>query len=289
MTALTTAAGFASLLTSYVQPIREFALFSAIGILFAMVVTLTFIPAVLVLRPVPARQQGGSLRSGLWARLVAPVARARARRPLAVVGAGVVVLVVSLVGVPRLEVETNLVSYFRPDSPVVRGTRLAEQFLGGTTPISVVIDTGVPDGVKEPEILRRLAALEADLAAMPEVSQPLSLAGVVAQVHQALNGDDPDAYRIPDSREAVAQELLLFDFVGGVSLDGLVSYDYQKTAPDGPYRQRGHRPIWPGSSARSKRRPGPGSRARGSSRGWWGRLKWSSGWPNTSPGGKSAA
>jgi len=228
MTALTTAAGFASLLTSYVQPIREFALFSAIGILFAMVVTLTFIPAVLVLRPVPARQQGGSLRSGLWARLVAPVARACARRPLAVVGAGVVVLVVSLVGVPRLEVETNLVSYFRPDSPVVRGTRLAEQFLGGTTPISVVIDTGVPDGVKEPEILRRLAALEADLAAMPEVSQPLSLAGVVAQVHQALNGDDPDAYRIPDSREAVAQELLLFDFAGGVSFDGLVSYDSQK-------------------------------------------------------------
>lgn len=228
MTALTTAAGFASLLTSYVQPIREFALFSAIGILFAMVVSLTFIPAVLALRPVPARRLIQARDRSLWGLILRPVASACARRPLWIAGAGLLLLVVSLAGIPRLDVETNLVSYFRAESPVVQGTRLAEEFLGGTTPISVVIDTGVPDGVKEPDVLRRLAGLEADLAQMPAVSQPLSLAGVVAQVNQALNGDDPAAYRIPDDRAAVAQELLLFDFAGGVGIDALVSYDYQK-------------------------------------------------------------
>lgn len=227
MTALTTAAGFASLLTSYVQPVREFALFSAVGILFAMVVSLTFIPAVLAIRPIPARRGRTGGQHWSWVPL-ARLAAACDRRPLWILGAGALLFLASLAGIPAIQVETNLVSYFRPQSSVVQGTRLAEAHLGGTTPISVVVDSGEPDGVKEPDFLRRLAALEADLAALPEVTQPLSVAGVVAQVNRALNGGDPEAYRVPDSRQAIAQELLLFEFAGGAGVDSLVTYDYQK-------------------------------------------------------------
>ncbi|BAS28487.1 efflux RND transporter permease subunit [Limnochorda pilosa] len=229
MTALTTAAGFVSLLTSFIQPVREFALFSAAGILFAMVVSLTFIPAVLVSRPIPAhlRRPAAGGAGGSW-RLLTWVGTGCHRRPVWITGLGAAILLVSLGGIPALQVETNLMSYFRQGSPVVEGTRLVERFFGGTTPISVVVDSGEPDGVKDPAFLGRLAQLENDLAAIPGVSQPLSVAGVVAQVNRALNGDDPAAYRIPDTRPAVAQELLLFEFAGGAGLDGLVTYDYRK-------------------------------------------------------------
>lgn len=278
MTTLTTAAGFASFVTSFVPPVREFGGFSAVGIILNMLISLTWIPSVLAIRAkrtaVHARQEqpcqrpdlraaalrtdvagvvvagdGGDVPAGGGGaphnegracsdsdgdrrsplqRLLDATGRLVVTHPWAIICGAVAVTAVFAAGIPGLVVETNFLQYFRQDSPVVQGTKAVEKYFGGTLGLSVLVDTGEPDGIKDPAILNRMLELEDRLRELREVSEPTSVAGLICDVNQALNGNDPAYHKIPDSREAVAQELLLFTMQGGSGLDTMVSYDFQK-------------------------------------------------------------
>ncbi|MDI7247931.1 MAG: MMPL family transporter [Bacillota bacterium] len=284
MTTLTTAVGFASFLTSFVPPVREFGALAAVGMIFNMLISLTWIPSVLAIRE---RRRAAAMRArghhamdvvGVAGDLgetdgavdgpadgaadgagdagdrtgdaddknrAAPVVHQVGRRsllqklldatgklvishPWAVIVGAILITAAFAAGIPRLAVETNFLQYFREDSPVVQGTKAVEEYFGGTLGLSVLVDTGEPDGIKDPAVLNRMVELEDKLKDLDEVSEPTSVAGLIREVNQALNGNDPAYYTIPDSREAVAQELLLFTMQGGSGLDTMVSYDFQK-------------------------------------------------------------
>jgi hypothetical protein len=108
-----------------------------------------------------------------------------------------VVLAVTLVfavAVPGIKVETNWMQYFRQDSPAVLGTQLAEDLFGGTYSLSVLVDTGEYDGVKDPDILDRVVRLQDRMAEVDKLSHPSSIAELVRSVNKALNADDPAYY-----------------------------------------------------------------------------------------------
>ncbi len=240
MTNLTTAVGFASFLTSFVPPVREFGAFAAAGIVFNMAITLTWIPAILVLRAarraasgaatlVPAIDGGPGARRFTLQRGLETLGRFTTSRPRPVLAAAVALTLAFALGIPRLRVETNFREYFRKDSVFTRATQMVEDLFGGTLTLSVVVDSGVEDGIKDPAIIARMLELETELGAVPGVTHPSSVASLVRDVNRALRGGDSTYHdELPDSREAVAQELLLFTMQGGGSLDSMVSYDFRK-------------------------------------------------------------
>ncbi|HHV61349.1 MAG TPA: RND family transporter [Firmicutes bacterium] len=238
MTALTTAAGFASLVTSFVVPVREFGIFSAFGIMFSMIISVTCIPAYLAIRrPRPSTprdipEEGeASCRQARRSPLGAFLGRSAhlaITRPWVIVIAAAVCIVVFTAGIPRIVIETNILEYFREDSPVVRATRIVENDFGGTSNLSVVVDTGKPDGVKDPQVLQKIVELEKKMNGIDKLSDAMSVADLVMQINQALHGDKSEYYAIPESKEAIAQELLLFTMQGGSGLDSMVSYDFRK-------------------------------------------------------------
>ena len=105
-TSLTTAAGFLSFLTASILPIRYFGVFTALGVVAALVFSLTFFPALLSLLPAKVsrglREQmgrsGDLAATGVVARLLSHVGVSVARKPLVVWGATAFVMVVCLLG-----------------------------------------------------------------------------------------------------------------------------------------------------------------------------------------------
>ncbi|NPV54731.1 MAG: RND family transporter [Firmicutes bacterium] len=246
MTSLTTAVGFGSLVSSFVPPVKEFGIFAAIGIMLNMVISLTLIPSCLAIcfpspgvhtRALPA--QGAASRVpghahkeaaggfGLKAILEA-TARLVTSRPRAIISGAIVVLVVFAVGIPKVHIETNIMQYFRKDSPVVKGTDIVERDFGGTMRLSVVVDSGREDGIKDPAILNRMLKLQGEMDSLDKVSNSTSVANLIREVNCALHGDDKAYEVIPNTHEAVAQELLLFTMQSGGGLDSMVSYDFRK-------------------------------------------------------------
>ncbi|NOX45320.1 MAG: RND family transporter [Caldiserica bacterium] len=220
--ALTTAAGFLTLISAFLKPIREFAIFSAVGVLISFAVALTLIPAVLSLLPLPR----GRVAHRSRARAAGALARGVYRRgPWLLLGAGVI-FAVFLSQIPHIQVESDMAKYFRPEAPVIQGLRFIERNFGGSQNISIVIETGRRDGLKDPEVLAFVDALQRHLETSGIVGYTSSIVDLIKETNYTLHGDDEDYYAIPDSPRAVAQLLLLYEMGGGKILRSMVTRDF---------------------------------------------------------------
>ncbi|HBG01240.1 MAG TPA: hypothetical protein DDW87_06680, partial [Firmicutes bacterium] len=230
MAALTTSAGFASLVTAFVHPMREFGVLTAIGVALAMFLSLSLVPALLMLVKEPkvkVEKEGGE-EDGLLTRILHALTGWALVHPRRLALAVLVVTVVFGYGATLVTLESNIVNYFSDSSPVKRGTQVMEDVFGGSMQISVVVDTGITDGVKDPELVKELAHIQDYLNSWDTINHATSMADVIRELNQALWDGDPTYYAVPDTREGIAQQLLLFTMQGGSGLDSLVTYDYSQ-------------------------------------------------------------
>lgn len=225
MAALTTAAGFASLITAFVHPIREFGVLTAIGVMLAMFLSLSLTPALLILFKEP-RPKTEQKEMGFLTRLLGGLTRWSIEQPGKVFAVVLVLVIIFGYGASRITLESNIVNYFGESSPVRKGAQVIEDIFGGSMQISVVVDTGEEDGVKDPEVLGEILKIQDYLNSWDNINHATSIVDVVRELNQALWDGDPEAYTIPDTREGVAQQLLLFSMQGGEGIDSLVTYDY---------------------------------------------------------------
>ncbi|NLM40554.1 MAG: MMPL family transporter [Firmicutes bacterium] len=230
MAALTTSAGFISLVTAFVQPIREFGVFTAFGVFAAMVLSLTVVPAILSLVNPPAakQKQVEQKRSGLLQSILESAAGVAINKGSWVLVIAGLLIAVVILGASRIRLESNIINYFAADTPIRRSTALVEDVFGGSMQLAVVFDTGQPDGIKDPEVLQKIEQAQAYLNSFATINHAMSIVDILKTMNQALWDGDPDFFTLPATREAVAQQLLLFTMQGGSGLDSLVSYDYQQ-------------------------------------------------------------
>ncbi len=230
MTSLTTGAGFVALITSFVTPIRQFGLLTGFGVLAAMFFSLLFIPAALILQKIPVHfKENKKIEHKEWlVKGLSMLGRFIAQHAKAVCILTTVIFLIFILGAFNLSLESNMMNYFEEDSPIIRGTDIVEEEFGGTMQVSIIFDTGHTDGIKEPGVLNKMFEAQEFLNSLPRISQASSLADLIRELNQALNMGEKEYYRIPDTRQAVAQELLLFTVQGGSGLDSMVSYNFDK-------------------------------------------------------------
>jgi predicted RND superfamily exporter protein len=111
---------------------------------------------------------------------------------------------------------------------VLEADRVLRAHHGGTMPFDIIVRAPELDGIKDPELLRAMDTMLAELAEDPIVGDTRSLSEYIKRMSQAMNEDRADAYRIPDSRDLIAQYLLFYSMSGDPGeYDDLVDYDYQ--------------------------------------------------------------
>jgi predicted RND superfamily exporter protein len=207
LTGATTAAGFLSLATSRLGAIQEFGVFCALGVCNATLVSLVFAPALLqVLRTPRLRERRSSDRVD---RLLTRLARfdLRHRRLILAAGAGVALL--SLVGMSRIQVSTNIVRNFPADSRVRKDFDAVNEHLEGSNSFYVVVEADERDAFMEPGNLAVVRQIQDWLEQQPEVGGTTSFVDYLRVINEAFHDDDPAYLSIPESKDLVAQ-LLLF-------------------------------------------------------------------------------
>lgn len=253
-TSLTDMAGFGSLAISSVVSIRDFGIFTSVGVLAALVFSLTFIPAALVLRRPP---HGRSLvpADGAFQRALGRFGGGVIRHRRWVVAGAVGLTAGAALLLPRIQVGSRMVGYFRQGSEIVRASEMINEKFGGAEVLNVVVDTGSPDGLKDPGILARIAALQDTLEASHLVGYTTSLADYIKRIHYVMNDGAAPYNRIPfetepvletdwqvidglevplerevdvEGRDLIAQYLLLYENAGGDDVLKLADFDYRK-------------------------------------------------------------
>ena len=213
VTTITTGIGFASLGFSDVGMLRQFGYGAALGLAGNYVVTMALLPPITLALARYSTQDGRPVERQWGQSLLQPFFEALGwfnvrHRGAILIGAAAVTLT-ALVGLSRIDVNTDFVNYFPKDAPVRARGLDAHRVLAGAEMFWIVVDTHRRDGAIEPEQLARIAKLQQDLAATGLVDKTISVADYVMTINRQLHGGAPANERVPDSREEVAQYLLL--------------------------------------------------------------------------------
>lgn len=210
LTSLTTAAGFLALVTSFLWPQRSLGVITAVGVLYAMVLSLTFIPALLARLPLPKRATANRFEASWVSRALGGASRWIAKRPKLIVVVSLVVLVGFGAALPQLKIETRPDEFLGDNHPVVQAMAVMDRYFGGSMQLAIDVRSGQRDGLKTPEVLQKMVDLQSFLLAQPEVGQVSSLAKVAMQLNETLHASDPKFYRVPQDPRLAAQIFILY-------------------------------------------------------------------------------
>lgn len=232
LTSLTTAGGLFSFIAAEIQPVADLGIISPIGVLIALGFTLTLLPAALAfipleaIRDTPTRAAQARLGLGthpLIDRILERCGELALSRPRSVLAVTAVGIVVAGIGVSAVRFSDDALDWLFEDDAMRVGVERTDIALRGVQTLEVVIDSGEENGIYDPRLLRNLEQASAYAMSFQEgpvvVGSTLSILDILRETHRALNENRPDYYRIPEERDLIAQELLLFENSGSDDLE----------------------------------------------------------------------
>ncbi len=225
-TAITTIVAFCSLVVSDIRPVIDFGWMMTIGITVAFVLNFMFFPAVLVLLP---REIGASGLDSTHS-FTLSVASFTLQNTGKILLLCTALALLSLAGIPRLEVENRFIDHFKSSTEIYQGMELVDTQLGGTIPLEVIIDADEDfhaylreveesDDFDDPfaaeeetsgvtywfntEMLKKAEAVHDYLDGLPEVGKVLSIATGFKIFRDLNDGQPPDDYDLAVARRAM--------------------------------------------------------------------------------------
>ena len=233
MTSLTTAAGLASFAGAEVAPISDLGQVAAIGVLIALVYTLVLTPALLSLLPLKAKtSHSAAARHQRMDKLMLRIADTATGRSRVILVFSAAVLVFGLSGALQVKFSHKPFEWLPKDDPARIATDFVDQNMRGASSVEVVVDTGEKNGFYEPRRMQGLAQLEESISLIEQgelfVGKTLSLANILKEINKALNENREAFYTIPDDRQLIAQEFLLFENSGSDDLEDFIDSQFSK-------------------------------------------------------------
>lgn len=205
--ATTTMAGFLSLLTSGIGPVRTFGWAGALGMFLALGAIFLFMASALRrLAPLPPPRIG--IRTDPPP-VLRPLVAAASRAPILVALAGFALLVVSGLGTLHLSAENKFISYFHPSSEIYQGLEFVDTRLGGTTPLEVIL-RAAPGFFRTAEGFRVLDDVASFFRGLPETGSVRSLQTLMEEMRKTFRGTDEGTLRLVELVEAGRERIREF-------------------------------------------------------------------------------
>ncbi|MBF0589004.1 MAG: MMPL family transporter [Magnetococcales bacterium] len=232
MTSITTAVGLASFAAADMAPMTQLGIAAPIGIGLAFLFTITLLPALIAIFPMKVGKVV-TAKPRVVDRLLIWIADVSCRRYRMVLGVSGVLFLVALGGIMQLQLSHNALRWF-PESSSVRGdVQAVDAAMGGTIPLEVVLDTGEPHGLFDPELMRTLDRVEESVHRHGDETVAIGrvnvLSTIIKESNRALHANQQQHYVVPDNRPLIAQEMLLFEMGGGDDLAKMVSKENAMT------------------------------------------------------------
>ncbi len=211
VSALTIIAGFLSLSFTKIPAVRATAIFAATGAAFTMILSLTFIPAVLmVLKP-----RAIDFRAGLAGRLVKlleDTGKLATSNQTVLYLLTAIIVIVSLIGLWRIKIDIDFFRFFKSNSETSVGLDEINKRLSGAVTFSIIIDGKSTGAIEDYSVLSRISALQEfaeDKGSdnREKISHTLSVVDFIKHINRAFNDNDQQYYKTPTDNNVI-QELL---------------------------------------------------------------------------------
>ena len=208
-TVMTTICAFLSLIFSGIKPIIDFGWMMTLGLITSFIITFTLLPTLLGFmsnKNIKVREDGESKITSFFGK----ISINNKNSIFAITG---LVIILSVIGISRLEVENSFINYFNKNTEIYKGMKLIDENLGGTTPLEVILkfpnkvkaETDVDDEFADWEDeesqddekywftkdkINKIQAVHNYLDNLPAVGKVLSFSSII-EVATQLNNNEP--------------------------------------------------------------------------------------------------
>ncbi len=222
LAAVTTAIGFVSFVFgAYLTMIRDFGIFTSIGTVFALLLSLFFIPAVISAfsmykKNTDEKQHDNEEQSNFISKnILKPLVNLLFKHPKYTLTAWSLLILLSIGGMFLIKTSVNMQEYFKKDNPTRVSEDIMQKKFGGSQPVFVVFK----GDVQSPEFLNIMIKTEDYMEESPNISTTQSVADLVEEMNNAMG----EGKHIPDTKEKIEQLWFLLD--GQDIMPQLVTYE----------------------------------------------------------------
>lgn len=231
-TALATAAGFGVLLFMNIIPVKVFGGLVAFGTIALRILSFSFIPAMFTFvkdEKLAKIAHAEDAEAGRGSGFLRSLAGFGTHHPKQTVLVGLLLFVIAVIGLSKINVNNNLVEWFKKDSDVRVADTIMNKALGGTSLGYIVAIAKEDDYIKTPEAMRYIDGLQRHLEKLPVVGKTTSVVDYVKRINRVLHDDNPKYDAVPETKEMIGQYIFLFSMSAKPSdLDNVVDYPFKK-------------------------------------------------------------
>jgi predicted RND superfamily exporter protein len=226
LTSLTTVIGFLSLNFSDAPPFRDLGNITAMGVTYAFIFSVAFLPALMAVLPVRIKP-GQQASQTSMIRLAEFVIQ---NRKALLLGVGSLAIVITAM-VPRNELNDVFVEYFDESIEFRTHTDMVADNLTGMYFIDYSMPAADSGGVSDPDFLRTIQSFADWIRVQPEVLHVNTITDTFKRLNRNMHADEKDWYRLPEERELAAQYLLLYEMSlpYGLDLNNQINIDKSAT------------------------------------------------------------
>ena len=134
-TVLTTICAFLSLIFSEIKPIIDFGWMMTLGLITSFLITFTLLPTLLNF----VENSKITINKNQKSKFTAFLGNLAIKNQKGIFGITFIVILLSVLGISKLEVENSFINYFNKNTEIYKGMKLIDEKLGGTTPLEVII------------------------------------------------------------------------------------------------------------------------------------------------------
>lgn len=230
LTSVTTAIGFASLLSSSVMPMAKFGAYTAIGVLLAYIVTIFFLPVAL---SKSKKERVFNEKSGsfypLISRILNKITAINRLHYKKILVIGFIGTLAIFTGVRHVDVNGKVFDDLGEDTELMQDSDFFAEQLTPQFPLEFIIETQAEDGALSHDLLERVENLEEYLLQYEEIQRVSGLHLLIEKVHRVLNdAETSGASALPSDDATVAQYVLLLEINDAPMLERLVNFNYSK-------------------------------------------------------------
>lgn len=234
VTSITNIVGFIAMgYSSDMPPMRAVGLYSSVGVVVALFLSIFVLPSVLSMVRLKqsaafnsSRNQQG--QADYFGRTLAKIGKVVVANPIITIAVSIVITIMGIIGMNKLELNDTMVEYFNPKEKIYLADKLINEKMNGTNFYDVVIETDEFEGLFQLDRLQKIEALQKYIEQQPHVKGTTSIVDIMKQMNRSINEGNKSEYRLPDSDDLIAQYFLLYSASSSPDdFEQYVDYDYR--------------------------------------------------------------
>lgn len=218
LSGITTVMGFMSfVLGAYLNIIMEFGIFSALGVLLMLIISITFFPALLSYFPVEKTHQPRSKnrRFEPLEKFLEKLSDIVINHPKKILVVSVVFILALIAGIPFIKNKIDILNYFRPKTDIRVSASIMNREFGGSLPIMI----RVRGDIQDPVVLMKMKKIQDYLEKKPDINNVSCICDFLEDMNDCMG----EGNRLPDTRDKVAN--LMFFIEGDEMLKQMINTD----------------------------------------------------------------